>query len=112
MKRYSYINKTQPMHKIFFSSLLAMITLASCAQTKNKKEQQNMSATIIPDGVKTDTADFGSGCFWCTEAIFQRLKGVYSVRSGYGGGHGGMGPWQIGPKYRQRIPTSALEATS
>lgn len=81
------LNKTGTMQKILFSSLLAMLTLAGCAQTKNKKEQKNMSTTTIPDGVKTDTADFGSGCFWCTEAIFQRLKGVYSVRSGYGGGH-------------------------
>jgi peptide-methionine (S)-S-oxide reductase len=35
---------------------------------------------------KTDTATFGEGCFWCTEAFFQRLKGVISVTSGYGGG--------------------------
>jgi peptide-methionine (S)-S-oxide reductase len=35
---------------------------------------------------KTEIATIASGCFWCTEAIFKRLKGVKSVLSGYGGG--------------------------
>lgn len=33
------------------------------------------------------TATLGMGCFWCTEAIFQNLKGVVSVMPGYAGGH-------------------------
>lgn len=35
---------------------------------------------------KTAIATFGTGCFWCTEACFQQLKGVVSVTSGYTGG--------------------------
>jgi methionine-S-sulfoxide reductase len=35
---------------------------------------------------KLEKATFGSGCFWCTEAVFERLKGVKSVVSGYSGG--------------------------
>jgi peptide-methionine (S)-S-oxide reductase len=37
----------------------------------------------LPD---LETATFGNGCFWCTEAIFQRVEGVQKVTSGYSGG--------------------------
>lgn len=33
-----------------------------------------------------ETAIFANGCFWCTEAIFKRLRGVISVKPGYSGG--------------------------
>jgi peptide-methionine (S)-S-oxide reductase len=36
---------------------------------------------------KFETATLGGGCFWCTEAFFDSLKGVEKVESGYSGGH-------------------------
>jgi len=41
------------------------------------------------------TAVFGGGCFWCLEAVFDRMQGVTSVESGYMGGH------VDNPAYRQ-----------
>lgn len=41
----------------------------------------------IPAGTTIDTATFGTGCFWCTEAIFQQVEGVIKVTSGYSGGY-------------------------
>jgi peptide-methionine (S)-S-oxide reductase len=36
---------------------------------------------------KTENATLGGGCFWCMEAVYERLPGVISVTSGYAGGH-------------------------
>lgn len=41
----------------------------------------------MKDTTAQDTITLAGGCFWCTEAIFQRLKGVVSVESGYSGGN-------------------------
>jgi peptide-methionine (S)-S-oxide reductase len=35
----------------------------------------------------TETATLGGGCFWCLEAVYQELKGVQKMESGYTGGH-------------------------
>lgn len=42
--------------------------------------------TIKTNAMNIQTATFGSGCFWCVEAIFQEVKGVSDVQSGYMGG--------------------------
>ena len=39
------------------------------------------------DTNKIEIADLGGGCFWCMEAVFERLPGVISVTSGFAGGH-------------------------
>ncbi len=75
------------MGRTYLSLLLMAVSLAACAQPKKEKNLSMMNNETIPSGVKTDTATFGEGCFWCTEAFFQRLNGVYKVVSGYGGGH-------------------------
>jgi peptide-methionine (S)-S-oxide reductase len=71
------------MSIIPLSALLVFLS-GSCAQSSS--QHINMSETTIPAGLKTDTATFATGCFWCTEAIFQELKGVLKATSGYSGG--------------------------
>ena len=39
-----------------------------------------------PQPVKTETATLGGGCFWCVEAVYERVPGILSVTSGYAGG--------------------------
>lgn len=43
-------------------------------------------AAKAKDTGKTERATFGGGCFWCSEAVFERIPGVKSVVSGYAGG--------------------------
>ena len=54
-------------------------------QTENTIRQQSEKGEII-NMADLQQATFGSGCFWCTEAIFENLNGVHSVVSGYAGG--------------------------
>lgn len=65
--------------------ILVLVGFQFNGQTQNKSNEEN----------KMETAILANGCFWCTEAIFQRLDGVESVRSGYTGGH------VINPAYRE-----------
>ena len=79
---------------------LMALTVSATADTKTK---HRMSNSVLDNAgndashslLKTDTATFGTGCFWCTEAIFQELEGVLKVTSGYSGGH------VVNPTYEQ-----------
>jgi peptide-methionine (S)-S-oxide reductase len=48
--------------------------------------QQKTGSQMMEKQSVTETATFGSGCFWCTEAIFLNVEGVSNVESGYTGG--------------------------
>jgi peptide-methionine (S)-S-oxide reductase len=76
--------------KLFFTgALVTLATLFSCAQKQKAKKDISKNMTTNTNGsvnTATDTATFGTGCFWCTEAIFQQLDGVVSATSGYSGG--------------------------
>jgi peptide-methionine (S)-S-oxide reductase len=54
-----------------------------------------MSGSDFKNDSNTETAVFGAGCFWCVEAIYQRVNGVTDIESGYAGGH------VQNPTYRQ-----------
>src|SRR5688572_25442660 len=52
----------------------------------NAPKSANPQPRTTADESKLRKATFASGCFWCTEAVFDQLKGVKSVESGYTGG--------------------------
>ena len=68
-----------------YSLVLFVLLFIGCKETKSEITQE--SKTIMNEqNSNNEVATFGSGCFWCTEAIFERVKGVSSVISGYSGG--------------------------
>jgi peptide-methionine (S)-S-oxide reductase len=71
------MNKRKFIFRFLFFAFLTTATSQLFA-ADNQKE--------ISTAAANDTATFATGCFWCTEAKFQQLKGVIKVTSGYSGG--------------------------
>lgn len=65
------------------TAIVALMVGASCQKTT--AQSPLMNSEIKPSG-KTESATFGGGCFWCVEAVFQRVPGVLRSVSGYSGG--------------------------
>jgi len=63
-------------NSILFTIIIILTSLQLTSQNMNNKEK-NMNTKI---------ATFGMGCFWCSEAVFNRIEGVEKVESGFAGG--------------------------
>ncbi len=83
------------LYRLFIFAILSAVGCGWQIPSKDRLESQDGSSAIkTQTGKKTmdskgnlRLATFGSGCFWCTEAVFENLEGVENVVSGYSGGH-------------------------
>lgn len=69
---------------LFYFLMIVLSFIGCTAESQNNVMRTNGKEMNVAG---LDTATFGAGCFWCVEAIYQQLKGVVSVTSGYSGGH-------------------------
>lgn len=81
-------------HRISFTcSLTILLLLQLCCALPAQESSQPLKEK--KSEATTETITLGGGCFWCVEAVFQRLNGVSKVVSGYTGGH------VVNPTYEQ-----------
>ena len=89
------INFTKRSVLVLYILFAALGTaLAGCTNNTNSQFEQVKTMDEQPKA-GSEIATFGTGCFWCTEAVFQSLKGVYKVESGYSGGK------TVNPTYKE-----------
>ncbi len=67
---------------LIYVIILSIYMSYACIGKIEKKQPEKVKM----ENQKQEIAIFGAGCFWCVEAVFQNLKGVIKVESGYSGG--------------------------
>ncbi len=74
--------------KLLWTSIFTVAALAGCADARGSGEAGAPAPTREEDArpMTTEMATLGGGCFWCLEAVFERVTGIGDVVSGYAGG--------------------------
>lgn len=81
---------------MYLRSLIVIVLFGVCAAGMSCKQQKKMAPYTAPkDLSRYSQATFASGCFWCMEGVYESVKGVEEVVSGYAGGE------EANPTYEQ-----------
>ncbi|MCI0750351.1 MAG: peptide-methionine (S)-S-oxide reductase MsrA [Flammeovirgaceae bacterium] len=79
------VNLSMKLNSTIGFIALTALAFHACGQSEKLKSEKSNNMNEQGSG-NLELATFGSGCFWCTEAIFQNVDGVEKVVSGYTGG--------------------------
>lgn len=72
--------------RVYILMAVLCISALACGQKVAEQTNNAMTQSSLKNESELETATFGSGCFWCTEAVFLNVDGVHKVESGYEGG--------------------------
>ena len=75
-----------PQFDSMMKTAIAFLITACFSACTSENKYNSLSSSLVNMSEQIDTATFGTGCFWCTEAVFEQLNGVLKVTSGYSGG--------------------------
>ena len=84
---YNQIIPGFPFLVLFFFALLLMGCSASAQPKKSSDEKAEPATADSEEAEVLELATLAGGCFWCIEAVYNRIEGVKSTVSGYMGGH-------------------------
>ncbi len=74
----------------YFKTTLFILLVLGATSCQSKNKDPKKTTAVMPASIQElsayETAYFASGCFWCVEAVFESVKGVKEVISGYSGG--------------------------
>jgi len=73
-------------NKLFLVFFLIGSVIVGINKSNKENSKNYFGENLMSIDSNSEKATFGAGCFWCVEAIFQRVEGVKSVVSGYSGG--------------------------
>ena len=71
---------------LWIVSVVCLAVAAACGRIAVSQDKPSDKGDEVSKPENLELATFGGGCFWCTEAVFERVKGVQQVVSGYSGG--------------------------
>jgi len=73
-------------NRVLLAGAMLLAVLAACAEKKTEPAPMTPKTPPPVPAAAPEMATFGAGCFWCVEAVYQKIDGVLSVESGYAGG--------------------------
>lgn len=71
---------------LMIALMVGFVVLVSCQPSRTTQTSKPLENSMSKDIEGTKVATIGGGCFWCTEAVYERIDGIVDVYSGYAGG--------------------------